>query len=458
MSPATAGSPRWLLLREPGASLSAAPEDPANALRLLAQGQGLGVLMDRASGQADLALGEGATSPVFLVREADGGLALVRGVAALRGLAVRPVPSSIGVAHMLGFGHAPPGQPMLDGVWPLLAGEARTVVRSVPLAPRRLLNRPLPDTGALPTTLRDRLAAAVHGRAVVLAATASGPATVLLRAACLAAGASRVKLVGTDGLPPSLGPFQSIATVLSGLPLADPNLLADAAASLTAVPHADVLLLDWGSESWLPARPAHWRFADALARPDAAKSRNVAGGYLSFGSFARDLLFTEICAFSDEERYRAIGPALLADGFFSMADELGTRIEDAAPDQAAALAGRLDPALRPGGSAAALRLVLAAVAGRPVLAPFLDSEPPVTLPAVLDVKLREELDLRAADIVPDRLTHTLGPKAQIFVSGLLAPTPPVVGLLAQGETGLPRARRQALVLLALEKWLRATGA
>ena len=460
---------RWTLIRPPSPAAEPPPDAPEAAAALAAAGEGCALLVDWQTGQLGVFAGAAGHRPAFLLRTAGGGLRLVEGVSALRARAASHPPLSLAMTHLLGFGHVPPGGALLEGVWPLLPGEHRLLGwdEAGPFAPgpltleQRTLGPPGPaPAGSLADRLTAQLGPLVAGRGVLVVATRPGPATTLLEAAAAAAGAARVTRVGAAALPASLAPLQSAATVLTGQPQADPALLADAAAAMAGAAEADLVLLDWGSDALLPARAEYRRFADLLARTDreAAPLRSVASGFLRSGRFARDLLFDEIALFSDDERFRLLGPALLGDGFLALADEFGLALETVAPEGAAALAARLDPAFRPGAAAPALRAALRAITGRAVLTPFLApglAAWPAAAPGPL---VASAPGLRPADLAADRLGTILGQGAAVFASGLLTRTPPMLTLMTQGEGGSARQRRQGFGVLALEKWLRALGA
>ena len=459
---------RWVLVRAGPQAGTPAPADLGSATALAMGADGAAMLVDRQARRTDIIHGRDARAPAFLVRSQDGRLTLVEGVAALRGRLAGHAPASLGVTHFLGFGHVPAGGLMQRGVWPIQPGEMLSVGWDAdgritpgilaPADPPPLRSPEQWDEALLAERLARAIAPAVAGHRIAILATRPGPATAWLEAACQAAGAAAVTRLGPDRLPASLAPVQSAAIALTGQPMADPALLGDAALALEAPADCKALLLDWGADSLVPSHPALLRFAGRLARTELATTplRNVAGGFLRIGRFARDLLFDEVGVFPDEERFRIAGPALLGDGFLAMGDEFGDALEEVPPALAAALAGQLDPALRPGAAVSAMRSVMAGMTGRTVLAPFLD-------PAVSSLPLGPaaapsgEPLLRPADIAADRLASILGPSAAVFASGLLTRTTPLVRLFAQGENATARERRQAFALLALEKWLRIVG-
>lgn len=442
------------------ASHSAVPADLEEARRSAAASAGVNLVLDRLTGKIEIISGIGSTRPVFLMKDNSGAIRVLEGVSGLRLHPSELTPTIAGVSHLLGFGHPPPGESVLYNVWALQAGESRSLqvddVKGWQMGvPRRAYrSAPLND---LTDDLCMRLETAVRGKSVAVVAAYARPMTNLVETACRAAGASRVERA--DALRLSLGYVQSVATALTGLPMADVALLADMAAAMEGAVASDVVVLDWGSDAWWPCNPAHRRFATALARRASAPTRSVAGGYLRVGGFVRDLLFAETSVFSDEERFSVIGSALIQEGFVAMADEFGDVLETVEPAEAPAVAARISPGYQLGGSAAALRVAVAALTKRLVLAPFLDASPPNASPKLSLYDVAKEISLTPDDIVSDRLGEILSDRAAVFGTlALLSRTPPMLRLLSQREAGSVRARRQAFCILALEKWIRAVGA
>jgi hypothetical protein len=449
------GDSRYLVLSS-AKGKDPATTDLASARAEAVRASGPTLLFDAAAGTAEVICGTAAVHPAFIVADGPERLKILEGAPMLRYHAPTLAPTPAGVSHLLAFGHPQHREPLLGGVWALQAGEARRLdLRHAGwcVGPPRRAAQSSPLTEVGPNALAELLGD-IAGAKVTIAAASLGPATTALERACWAAGASWVELAGVGRLPDSLSMIQSAATALTFVPFGDPRLLADAAVALSSASTAEVVVVDWGADAWFASSLALRNFTRALARRVAAQSRSVAGGYLTVGQFARDLLFAETCVFSDDERLRIIGPALLSEGFIAMADELGEAFEEVPPAYAATLAGRLDPGYQPGGSAAALRTATAALTGRPILAPFLDAPVPEGGIPWAEGNEADVTVLRPKDVMADRLPQILSDSAAVFEKGFLARNRSLVRVLSQGSAGSPRLVRQAFTLLALEKWLR----
>lgn len=454
-----AADARWLAVLPPGAARSAAWTSPAEARAALAASSGPSLLMDFATGHAELLHGQEAAGPLFL-REGAGGAAFIfPDLLALRrcGLDLQPRPAA--VAHLLAFGLLPPSGTLVRDLRVIEAGETVTLAGG----PGEGAAERLPAGGLAATELHDalvaRLAPDVQGQRVAIACIRQSAAARALAEAARDAGAASTVLLETTALPASIDVLQSVLTALGAQPVADASLLLDSGLALAGAAHADLVLLPWGGETLLPSRPELHRFAATLdgQNLETMPLRTLAGGFLRVGCFARDMLFDEIGVFLDEDRLQIAGPALFSEGFRAMADELGDMLEGLQGDAALRVAARLEGRTGFRRSARSLLLVLRRQSQARLLAPFLEAGMLVSAEPK-PARMAGEAILRSSDIATDRLATALGSHSAVFALGLLSRSAAAVTLVTQGEGGTPRQRAQALTLLALEKWLRVIGA
>lgn len=425
------------------------------------------LLVDRVRREVVLVNGREAPQPLFLRFEPGRAVRVFEGMAALRRHG-RAEPLATALTFLLGFGHPPGNGRMLRHLWTVQPGEVLRLAVSEagdlrePGAPEWLPS-PSDRLAAIGEDgrriLAERLAPDVAGRTVAVACVRGSPAARRLAEACREGGAAEIVQAPPALLPESVAQLQSVAIALSGVPLADAGLLLDAALALRAAETADVVLLPWGGEIAWPSRPELARIHARLVQRSRLQEipRSVAEGFLSGGQFVRDAVFEELAVFTDDDLFRVMGPRLFAEGFRSLGDELGDRLEGLAPGDVARTVARLDPALAPGGGAIALLGALRAMSPGRLLAPFLNAAT-AGLPQEAVEPSRAAAILRAADIVPGRLGTVLSDKAAIFSLGVVSRNARVIALLKQGRSGSPRQRAQAFALLALEKWLRVVGA
>lgn len=410
--------------------------------------------------------------PLFLIDKGLSEMWLVSGVASLRAQGASTPISANAVNFFLGFGHNRPEQLLFDGVHPLYPGRS-LIVRSTDdggrdVSPLVRSNGELSRTASQDplANLQTCLAPDVAGKSVALVASSCSSCSWMAEALKMC-GAAEVKVATLGGL--SLSAIQTAMIVHTGQPHSDPGLLLDASAAVTAAAEADVVVIDWGIEGVFTPPAAFVPFVKALAGMTEMSTRSMLGGFLKSNLFARDVLFDQICAFPDEERFLVLGPQLLGEGFAAMADQLGTdldqaTLEEAAGARATAEVSRINRAFKLECSAIPLLFGLRSMVRKPVLAPFLSNEIAAAThsesvwqsPSAEVATVRSdnaEIPPDAKQLVTTTLRSVLHSNARLFRMGFVARTPTVRALTNDGDA-TRQLLHQQLTLLGLEKWLK----